>query len=158
MKSAALAFLLKTEFIIYAPLIRADSTDDGEECTELVIPAKKEGELDISVNILSGEPSLCTLWLGGICIGDKIEEKDIVTAISTLLSDGITAVEGFRNEKRFEKKEPYFYRAFLPDESDELETLLIRLHRSCNLAEKLFSVMRGVFVISKRSGREIINR
>lgn len=155
MKSMKFALELRSAFAKYSPRVLQDSTDDGEECAELIFDGDGE-KLHISVTVRADEDA-CSLWLGGMCIGDEVPLNETKTLLSALLDDKVAVVSGYRNIKRYEAKEPYFERIFLLDsESAELDGLLNRLKKPKGFFSRLWSG-DGVYVLSKYSGREVIN-
>ncbi|MBE6693357.1 MAG: hypothetical protein E7589_01135 [Ruminococcaceae bacterium] len=155
MKSMKFALELRSAFAQYSPRVLQDSTDDGEECAELIFDGDGE-KLHISVTVRA-DGDACALWLGGVCIGDEVPAGQIKTLLSALLDDKVAVVSGYRNINRYEAKEPYFERIFLLDgESEELDRLIARLKKPKGLFGRLWSG-DGIYVLSKYSGKEVIN-
>lgn len=155
---------LRAAFIGYSPRVRLDSTDDGEECAELVIPASDDGELEVSVMLNSrddGQGITGDVWLGGTVVCDGVPAEDISDAIKSVLEDMVITVSSYRNEKRYDSKQPFSVRIFWMDaeeDTEEFRGLEEKLHSPATLAEKIFSARRAIYEISKRSGSEVIRR
>ena len=164
MKCIDYANRLRAELIGYSPRVRVDSTEDGEECAELVIPASSEGGLEVSVMILQQDDEqriTGDVWLGGTVVGEGVPEENIFDAVNAVLEDNVIAVRSYRNEKRYESKQPFFVRIFWIDSDEDtaaFKKLEDKLRAPATLAEKIFSARRGIYEISKRSGAEVIRR
>ena len=155
---------LRAAFIGYSPRVRLDSTDDGEECAELVIPASADGEIEVSVMLNpqgDGQSVTGDVWLGGEDVAKSVPEEELSDAIRSVLEDKVVAVRSYRNEKRYESKQPFSVRLFLMDseeDTNEFRRLEEKLHSPATLAEKIFTARRAIYEISKRSGSEVIRR
>lgn len=154
MESMKTALRLRAEFAKYSPRVLQDSTDDGGDCAEVLFDGDGE-KLHVSVTIKAAEDA-CGVWLGGVCVSDETPADKISELLGYIFDDKVAVVSKYRNRTRFEAKEPYFERVFVVLEDESFDEYVNNLRKPRGWLYRLWNG-EGVYVISKYSGREIID-
>jgi hypothetical protein len=154
MESMKTALRLRTEFAKYSPRVLQDSTDNGCDCAEVLFDGGGE-KLHVSVTVNAAD-DVCGVWLGGVCVSEETPIDKISELLGCIFEDKIAVVSKYRSRMRFEAKDPYFEKVCVISEDEFFDEYVNNLRKPKGWLYRLWNG-NGVYVISKYSGREIID-
>ena len=163
------AFLTRTYVSRFSrdnrPRTVTDVTDKGEEVLEFILPNSEEGRFSVSLqaHTYRGSVSHCSLYFGQALVAPKLDPDVAVSAMDEIIEDRIVAIVRYKNREAFENHRkistaPSEWLYQMPDDQDELSSMLEKLKKPASFLEKLSGKYTGVFEVYRWSGVEVIDR
>ena len=147
------------------PRTVTDVTEKGEEVLEFILPHPEEGRFSASLQAFPYRDTIayCTLRFGQAEVASRLEPEEALAAIEEVIGDRIVAIVRYKNREAFENHRiaangPAEWLYQLPDDGEELDSLLEKLKKPATFLEKVSGRYVGVFEVYRWSGCEILER
>lgn len=147
------------------PRILKDSTDQGTELLELLLPHPQNRRFTASLvaHIKGGLVDFCEVRFGATEVASHLKPEEAPLALEEILSDRIVAVVRYKNRQAYDDRRksnasPMEWLYQLPDDEAALSAMLERLKKPVSLPERILGRYLGVFEVYRWSESEVIER
>jgi len=148
---------LHTRFPQFDRAVIHDTDNHGNDFCETVMPNASQPSFPITVSVTDRGCSISVGQLSDVTGSDSMTAEQTASAISDILADKIIFVLGYddRDEESFAS--PYFSRVFAltggkDDMSEDYEYFMGKISTPLNKFSRMFSTLKGRFVIFNFSG------
>lgn len=142
-----------------------DMTDKGESFCELVYPNPAQQSLPLTLTVFDDGTAISLGKIPDVAGGKRLPIDAAICAVDDIIHDRIIFVFQYASRSAMESSLPIACDAFVMTEGEgdmrtEYDDLMRTLRKPLSAFGKLFSSLKGIFVITDFSGsrRELIER